>query len=164
MANIAVSLGSNINSEFHLKTAIFLLRPFIKHLVISPVYETEPVSHGGDNFLNFVFAGEIDLNLTDTVRLFKAIEQQFQRNRQKTNKPKITLDLDLLIYDDLVCQQPVELPRPEILKNAFVLKPLSEILADKIHPVAGQSYAQLWQNFSNHSQKIWQVNFEWNHT
>lgn len=164
MANIAVSLGSNINSEFHLKTAIFLLRPYIKQLVISPVYETEPVSFGGDNFLNIVFAGEVDLTLTDTVSLFKAIEQEFQRNRQKSNKSQITLDLDLLFYDDLVCQQPVELPRAEILTNAFVLKPLSEILADKAHPVAGQSYAQLWQNFNNHSQKIWQVNFEWNNT
>ncbi|MCU4674858.1 2-amino-4-hydroxy-6-hydroxymethyldihydropteridine diphosphokinase [Catenovulum sp. 2E275] len=162
MPQIAVSLGSNVNPEFHLKTAIFLLRPFFKQLLISPVYETEPVAFGGQNFLNIVFGGEVELNLEQTLSLLKAIEKQYQRNRQKQNKTQITLDLDLLFYDDLVCQQPVVLPRAEILNNAFVLKPLADVYADKNHPQNGQSYAQLWQNFNNPNQKFWKIDFNWN--
>ena len=161
MPQIAVSLGTNVQSEFHLKTAIYLLRPFIKTLKISPVYETEPVSFAGDNFLNIVFGGEVELSLTDTLDLLKSIEKQYQRNRQKENKTQITLDLDLLFYDDLVCQQPVVLPRAEILKNAFVLKPLADVYPERQHPQNSQSYSQLWQAFHNPKQKLWQIDFNW---
>ncbi len=162
MPQIAVSLGTNVKTEFHLKTALFLLRPFINNLVISPVYETEPVSFGGENFLNIVFGGEVKLSLEQTLDLLKSIEQQYQRNRQKYNKTEITLDLDLLFYDDQVCQQPVVLPRREILKNAFVLKPLSDVFADNKHPENGQTYLSLWQAFNNPKQKFWQIDFNWN--
>ncbi|KMT66558.1 2-amino-4-hydroxy-6-hydroxymethyldihydropteridine diphosphokinase [Catenovulum maritimum] len=161
MALIAVSLGTNVAAEYHLTTAIHLLRPYFKHLLISPVYQSEPVKFSGENFLNICFGGELDLTLEQTLKLLKSIESQYQRDRTSTNKSEITLDLDLLFYDDLITEIPVKLPRAEILKNAFVLQPLNDIFADKIHPETKTSYQNLWQAYDQSSQKLWPINFDW---
>lgn len=54
----------------------------------------------------------------------------------------------------------VELPRGEILKNAFVLQPLSDIAPDARHPVCGKTYGQLWREYHT-DQKLWPVDFTW---
>ncbi|MER2493746.1 2-amino-4-hydroxy-6-hydroxymethyldihydropteridine diphosphokinase [Catenovulum sediminis] len=161
MARVAVSLGTNTEAEFHLKIAIFLLRPFIQELVISDVYESTPVNFGGRNFYNIVFGGNTKLSLEHFIELLKSIEDQYGRDRNANNRSSITLDLDLLIYDDIICENPISLPRPEILKNAFVLKPLCDIYPDLLHPVVKKSYTLLWQNFDNPSQALWQIDFDW---
>jgi len=55
----------------------------------------------------------------------------------------------------------VELPRREILKNAFVLKPLAEIAPEELHPTEKRSYSALWQDYSR-DQRLWAIPFEWN--
>lgn len=162
MAHISVSLGSNINADFHLRTAIFLLRPYFSDLLISPVYESKPVNFGGNNFYNIVFGGKVKLSLERTVELLKSIEKQYNRDRSLHNNCEITLDLDLLFYDDLIIQQPIELPRKEILNNAFVLQPLSDIYPELNHPTENLTYAQLWHSFNKASQKLWPITFNWN--
>ncbi|MCK5885115.1 MAG: 2-amino-4-hydroxy-6-hydroxymethyldihydropteridine diphosphokinase, partial [Alcanivorax sp.] len=54
----------------------------------------------------------------------------------------------------------VELPRAEILKNAFVLRPLADIAPDELHPVCCESYRSLWQSYQK-DQKLWPVDFTW---
>jgi 2-amino-4-hydroxy-6-hydroxymethyldihydropteridine diphosphokinase len=54
----------------------------------------------------------------------------------------------------------VELPRAEILKNAFVLRPLADIAGAEQHPVSRKSYLQLWQDYQR-DQKLWPVDFSW---
>ena len=51
-------------------------------------------------------------------------------------------------------------PRAEILKNAFVLWPLALLVPEQLHPVAGQSFAHLWQHAAI-EQQLWPVAFEW---
>ncbi|WP_440904394.1 2-amino-4-hydroxy-6-hydroxymethyldihydropteridine diphosphokinase [Catenovulum sp. SX2] len=161
MALVAISLGTNKQTEFHLKKAIFLLRPFINELKISPVYESEPVSFGGANFKNIVFGGETNLSLEQFVKLLKSIENQYGRDRSSNNKSEITLDLDLLFYGDSLCDQPIKLPRDEITKNAFVLLPLSDIFSDVHHPALKKTYGQLKAEYNNPQQKLWTVKFNW---
>ena len=72
-----------------------------------------------------------------------------------------TLDLDLLLYDYVVCETPVTLPRAEIVNNAFVLWPLAELAPELIHPLVDKSYASLWQEYDKESQRLWPVMFEW---
>ncbi|MGJ8687656.1 MAG: 2-amino-4-hydroxy-6-hydroxymethyldihydropteridine diphosphokinase, partial [Spongiibacteraceae bacterium] len=54
----------------------------------------------------------------------------------------------------------VQLPRAEILYNAFVLLPLSELAPDTRHPECAKTYRQLWAEYENH-QRLWPVPFRW---
>lgn len=125
----------------------------------SSVFESEAVGFAGNNFYNSVLAATTDMPLADVCALLKEIERD---NGRKANDKKFsprTLDLDLLFYDDIICQSPAQLPRDEITKNAFVLQPLAEIAPNFFHPVAKQTIAQLWNAYNNPKQKLWKVEF-----
>lgn len=65
-----------------------------------------------------------------------------------------TLDLDLLLFGDQVMESPFRLPRSEILKFAYVLKPLVDIAPDRCHPLTGRSFAAHWGEFDAASQPL----------
>lgn len=74
-----------------------------------------------------------------------AIEANFGRVRRERWGPR-SLDLDLLLFDDLIWQQPgLTIPHPRMTERAFVLVPLQEIAADWVEPVSGQAIATLAQ-------------------
>ncbi|MBU6421626.1 MAG: 2-amino-4-hydroxy-6-hydroxymethyldihydropteridine diphosphokinase, partial [Gammaproteobacteria bacterium] len=75
------------------------------------------------------------------------IERQCGRIRGGPRFAPRTLDLDLLLYGDLISATPVRLPRPEILKYAYVLKPLVDLAPERRHPLTGKSFAEHWQAF-----------------
>ena len=71
-----------------------------------------------------------------------------------------TLDLDLLLYDDLVMSEgKLVLPRDDIERYAFVLAPLAEIAGNARHPVNGVSYADMWATFDDSRQALTRVNW-----
>lgn len=158
MAQIYISVGSNTNRDHYIRMAIEELRQAFTDLCLSSVYESEAVGFQGDAFYNMVVGAQTTLSIAECVSLFKAIEDRHGRIRGGEKFCGRTLDLDLLLYDDVICQMPVELPRGEISENAFVLWPLAEIAAGLIHPVLQQSYAWLWQHYTK-PQKLWPVPF-----
>ena len=160
MARIYISIGSNIERERHMRAALAGLRAQFSSLLCSSVYESEPVGFQGDNFFNAVAAGDTGKSVRDVARCLADIEAQHGRVRAGTRFAARTLDLDLLLYDDLVVQErDIKLPRAEILKNAFVLRPLAEIAPDMQHPVVGKTYAELWRDFPRTEQRLWPVEF-----
>lgn len=160
MAKIYISLGTNIDPINSLSAGITALQTHLDELVLSSVYESEAVGFTGENFLNMVVGAQTSLSITDLVKLFKQIEMDNGRTPESQKFAPRTLDLDLLLYDDQVCSIPIELPRAEILDNAFVLWPLAEIAANQSHPINGQTYGQLWQAYDK-AQKLWPVDFSW---
>ncbi len=71
------------------------------------------------------------------------------RDRSKPKFSDRVIDLDILLYGDLVMNEPgVQVPRHEILQNSFVLRPIQDLMPLAIHPQAGQSYADLWQTMA----------------
>ncbi len=161
MARIYISLGSNIEPEQHLQAGLKSLRACFGPLRLSSMYESEAVGFSGTNFLNMVASAETDLNIAAVVAQFKQIEQNHGRLVGAKKFSPRTLDLDLLLYDHVVCETPVTLPRAEIVNNAFVLWPLAELAPELIHPVVDKSYASLWQEYDKDSQRLWPVTFEW---
>ena len=161
MAKIFISLGSNIEPERHLKAALTDLDYHFEQLELSSVFESEAVGFDGTNFLNMVVAAETELSIAEVVSTFKQIEQDHGRVKGAKKFAPRTLDLDLLLYDDIVSSQPIELPRAEILYNAFVLWPLAEIAGEHIHPLVKQSYHELWQAYDKSSQKLHKVALNW---
>ena len=85
------------------------------------MYESEAVGFSGDPFYNLVAAADTNLSVADCVALFKQIEDVYGRDRSNGRFSGRTLDLDLLTYGDLICENPIILPRPEITENAFSL-------------------------------------------
>ncbi|MCT6698850.1 2-amino-4-hydroxy-6-hydroxymethyldihydropteridine diphosphokinase [Rheinheimera sp. 4Y26] len=159
MAQIYISVGTNHNREHHIRMAVQELQQFFTSLQLSSVYESEAVGFKGDAFYNMVVGAQTSLSVADCVAVFKAIEDRHGRVRGGEKFCGRTLDLDLLTYDQVICQQPVELPRGEITENAFVLWPLAEIAPTVLHPVLAVSYQQLWQQYQK-QQKIWPVPFQ----
>ncbi len=158
MARIYISLGTNINRETNLRGAVRALTEALGPLQLSSVYESEAVGFVGDAFYNMVVGAETELAVPAVISLFKQIEDNYGRVRDGVKYCGRSLDLDLLVYDSLVCNEPVELPRGEILQNAFVLQPLAELAPDVLHPVLQQSYQQLWQAYQQ-PQKLWVIPF-----
>lgn len=161
---IYISVGSNIDREKHTKAGLNGLYKAFGNLILSSVFESESVGFEGNNFYNLVVEAQTHLSVEQVCSVLKKIEQDNQRQRGDEKFSPRTLDLDLLLYDDQVCQKPIELPRPEVLYNAFVLWPLAEIAGDKVHPIVNKSYATLWQNYDKRQQSLWAIDFEWSST
>ncbi|WP_250656485.1 2-amino-4-hydroxy-6-hydroxymethyldihydropteridine diphosphokinase [Alkalimarinus coralli] len=161
MAKVYVSIGSNIDRELHVTVALDALQDYFGELQVSSVFESEAVGFEGDCFLNLVAGFETDLSVGELSRLLKQIESD---NGRIKNAPKFcsrTLDIDILTYDDRVGETDgVDLPRNEILENAFVLWPLAELAAGCAHPKVGRTYSQLWAEFDR-SQTLRPIEFFW---
>ncbi|MFQ6372123.1 2-amino-4-hydroxy-6-hydroxymethyldihydropteridine diphosphokinase [Shewanella sp. YIC-542] len=160
MTQIFISLGSNINPAHYLQAGLLELQAIFGELQCSSVYESEAVGFDGDNFLNMVVGLHTALPVAEIVRCCKAIELRHGREPDAKKFASRTLDLDLLLYDRLICQTPAVLPRTDILMNAFVLWPLAELAPALTHPVTGQSYAQLWAQYDKSRQKLWPVTID----
>jgi len=161
MAKIYISLGSNINRGRNTRAGITALRERFGQLGLSSVYESEAVGFEGDAFYNMVIACEVNEDVHSTNRALAAIEDAHGRDRSGPRFSSRTLDLDLLLYDDLVLDEKgLKLPREEILKNAFVLWPLAEIAPDLVHPLAGKTYAELWAAFDKSKETLATIGFK----
>jgi 2-amino-4-hydroxy-6-hydroxymethyldihydropteridine diphosphokinase len=164
MHTIFISVGSNIEREKHVRSGLQAMYQTFGELSLSSVYESEAVGFAGSHFYNLVVKADTFLSVNQVCSVLKQIEEDNQRVRGDKKFAPRTLDLDLLLYDDLVTQEGVELPRAEILYNAFVLKPLAEIIPQDIHPVERRSYQALWDDYDQSQQKLWTIEFTWSGT
>ena len=158
MHTIYISVGSNIDPRAYVDMALQDLRECFGELQQSALYESKAVGFDGDNFLNLVVSAQTDKTIRQVVDCLHDIEARHGRDRSGPKFSSRTLDLDLLLYDDVICKADgIHVPREEILYNAFVLYPLAEIAPDLMHPTEHQSIAQLWRQFDKGKQKIWKV-------
>ncbi|MFC6669685.1 2-amino-4-hydroxy-6-hydroxymethyldihydropteridine diphosphokinase [Marinobacterium aestuariivivens] len=162
MARVYVSIGSNIERERNIASGLDALALAFGELTLSSVFESEAVGFDGDHFYNLVAGFDTGLAVGELSRVLKEIEDRNGRCRQGPKFSARTLDIDILTYDDLRGKvDGVDLPRAEILKNAFVLRPLAEIAPEETHPKAGRTYAELWQAYDKQQQRLWPVDFVW---
>ena len=158
MARIYISIGSNIDPAKNVQQAVKGLREHFTDIEVSPVYESEAVGFEGSNFLNLVVAATTGLDVHAANELLHKIEDEYGRDRSGPRFSSRTIDLDLLLYDDLILNEKgLEIPREEILHNAFVLWPLANIAPGVIHPQQGKSMEELWQAFDKSCQKLWPI-------
>lgn len=160
MATIYISLGSNIDREKNTRAGVKALQQAFGQLTLSAVYESESVGFDGDAFYNMVISCEVSQSVHEANQVLRDIEDANGRDRSGPKFSSRTLDLDLLLYDDLqINEKGLRLPRDEILKNAFVLWPLSEIAPDLKHPETKMTYAEMWQDFDKVKESISPVDF-----
>ena len=159
LTEVYLGLGSNIERERHLCAGLDALAVFLEGMTCSAVFESQPVGIKSGPFFNLVVAAKTDLPLMELSRRLKLIEAD--NGRYAPDRKGLPLDIDVLFYGDLVGDfEFLTLPRAEILKNAFVLWPLSLMAPDKVHPGVGKTLAQMWAE-AQIDQVLAPVAFEW---
>ncbi|CAM3798550.1 Folic acid synthesis protein fol1 [Pseudomonas reidholzensis] len=159
VSTVYLGLGSNVDREQHLCAGLDALAGFLTEMRCSPVFESQAVGIKSGPFFNLVVTGQTDLPLMELDRRLKFIEAE--NGRYAPERKGLPLDIDVLMYDDREGTfDGLVLPRAEILKNAFVLWPLSLIAPTLVHPGAGKTMAQLWQE-ARIEQVLAPVPFEW---
>ncbi len=147
MATAYLSLGSNIEPERHLALAAREIDERFPDSLLSPVYRTPAVGFDGPDFLNAAMRIRTDMTPEALDVWLHRLEDAHQRDRSGPRFSSRTLDVDLLLYDDLVLDGPghLQLPRKELAEQAFVLKPMADIAPDLVHPVLGVSLQAMLQ-------------------
>ncbi|MEP1472129.1 MAG: 2-amino-4-hydroxy-6-hydroxymethyldihydropteridine diphosphokinase [Halieaceae bacterium] len=162
MATVYLGLGSNIERERYLVAGLDALQGLFGEMALSSVYDSDAIGFDGQPFLNMAARVTTELGVGELHRTLRHIEFEHGRPANATRNSARQLDIDILTYDMLVgVVEGVELPRGEILENAFVLQPLAELAPEVMHPVEGKSFADLWQAYDRDSQGLVRTDFQW---
>ena len=145
MSTAWLSLGSNLEPERHLRAAAAALRERFGAVRFSPVYRTPAVGFDGPDFLNCAAAVDTGLDPQALNTWLHALEDAQGRDRSGPRFSSRTLDIDIVLFDDLVLEGPghLQIPRKE-LKHAFVLKPLCDLAPALRLPADGRRLDELW--------------------
>jgi 2-amino-4-hydroxy-6-hydroxymethyldihydropteridine diphosphokinase len=143
-----IALGSNLGDrDDYLQRALTALRQTegVEVARVSPVYETRPVGGpaGQSAYLNAVAEVRTERSAPDLLDALLAIEQSLGRVRHERYGPR-TIDLDLLLYGDLIHEDArLIVPHPRLHERLFVLQPLAQLAPGLLHPVLKRSIADL---------------------
>ena len=156
MAVCLIGLGANLGDRSRaLEQAIAGLaeHPQLRVLAVSSPYPTRPIGGppGQPPFLNAAATLETSLEPQSVLALLGQIETRLGRRRLKRREKRWekrwgprTIDLDLLLYDQVVQDGPrLVLPHPRMAWRRFVLEPAAEVAPDMLHPTTGWTIARL---------------------
>ena len=155
MTRVYLSLGSNIEPEKNLRAALAELRAKFADMVVSPTYRFPAVGFEGQDFLNLAVGLDTDLPPQALNNWLHALEDRHGRRRDVPRFSSRTLDADIVLYGDQVVTGAgnLQVPRAE-LKHSFVLKPLSDIAGNIVHPVLQKTVRELWRESPEYSEHL----------
>lgn len=148
MPRVYVSIGSNVERARNIRAAVRALRTIYDHLEVSPVYESKAEGFVGDDFYNLAAAFDTNDLLERVSARLAQIESAQGRTRTGARFAPRTLDIDILLYGDLIRHDDhFDIPRRDLLVYAHVLGPLAELAPDLQHPETGERLADLKKRF-----------------
>lgn len=134
-----VALGANLgDAVVAVKTAMDAIDALPDTRVVrrSSLYRSAPVDSSGPPYINAVVELATRLTAPGLLQELKALENQAGRLRPYRNAPR-TLDLDILLFGAAsITSDALTVPHPRMDGRAFVLLPLAEIAAQRVHPDA----------------------------
>ena len=155
MARVFVAAGSNVDPIANLRTALNALARRYEGLNVSPAYRNKAVGFEGDDFINLVVT-------FDTDDVPAKVREQLQRVEtlcgRPANAPKWAprpMDLDILLFGQLISDVPgLVLPRPDLIRRAYMLRPMADIAPEVRHPVLGKTMRELWEGFDRDAHPL----------
>jgi len=158
MPQVYIAAGSNIEPERHLALAQRELERRFPGVRFSPWYRNKAVGFEGEDFINLVAGFATDLPVSEVLAQLHAIEALCGRPRAAPRWAPRSMDLDVLLYGDLVCQEPhLTLPRPDLLKRAYMLGPMAALAPELVHPTERRTIGELWQRFDRAAHAMVEV-------
>jgi 2-amino-4-hydroxy-6-hydroxymethyldihydropteridine diphosphokinase len=146
---VYVAAGSNVDPVNNLRLALRSLREHYA-LRVSPAYRNKAVGFEGEDFINLVVGFDTTDSLEQVIARLHEAEAACGRPRSAPKWAPRTMDLDLLLYGDTVSDAPGrKLPRPDLLKRPYMLRPMAELAPDVIHPIARKTMRELWREFDD---------------
>ena len=142
---VYLGLGSNLGDrQRNLAAALRRLEPLVRIEAVSSLYETDPVGpQDQPPFFNAVCRGVTGLPPKGLLRHLREVEHELGRRNGPQWGPR-PIDIDLLLYGDVVIEEPgLQVPHPELAQRAFVLVPLEELAAGVRHPKLRETIGSL---------------------
>ncbi len=148
MSILHLNIGSNQDRRKNIRSALVQLENFFEKIKVSSVFESPSEGFEGKDFYNVGVNVETHKKASEVLDILHKIEDSLGRNRAMPKFSSRSIDLDLVIYGDLIDEK-INVPRKDILRYAFVLAPLLELNPEGIHPEKGVSYLNLWEDFES---------------
>lgn len=162
MTAVFVAAGSNVEPVPNLRRALDLLHAQFAPLTLSRAYRNAAVGFAGEDFVNLVVGFETRHGVEAVVECLHAAEAACGRERGAPKWAPRAMDLDILLYGELVCERPgLKLPRPDLVRRPYMLGPMAEIAPDLRHPTLGLSMAELWQRFDRDAHAMRPIDLGW---
>jgi 2-amino-4-hydroxy-6-hydroxymethyldihydropteridine diphosphokinase len=156
MARAFVSIGSNIDPETNVKKAVRRLASAVRVAAVSTVYRTEPIGPSGQPlFYNCVVEIQTDAAPRELkFELLRRIESELGRSRSNDKFAARTIDLDLVLYGEVVMTTPdLTLPDPDITRRPFLAIPLAELAPGLVLPGSGLNIKEVAASLSPNTMK-----------
>lgn len=154
-SNIYIGIGSNLGDRLNniLRAKELMQRGGIKIIRESRIYETEPIGPVNQGkFLNGVIEISTSLTARELLKTLQEIGNKMGRVPSCRWGPR-TIDLDILFYgNEIISEDGLQIPHPEIPKRKFVLVPLAEIAPDFVHLVLRKSISVLLEECPDNSR------------
>jgi 2-amino-4-hydroxy-6-hydroxymethyldihydropteridine diphosphokinase len=171
MNRVVVAIGSNIEREKNITTALNSLEENFGELLISQVYESKNQAKNKTNneldkknyqessyYYNLVVEFYSNNSAAEIKEILLKVESDQGRKRQSG---QVSIDLDLLLFGDQIIElERGSIPHSDIVECDYVLRPLAELLPENIHPILSISFADLWLEFEGKSE-LCPVDFVW---
>ena len=161
MTAVYVAAGSNVEPERNLTRACAEIAQLWPDARFSRAYRNAAVGFEGPEFINLVIGFTTTQPLAEVLARLHAIEIACGRPRNAPKWASRTMDLDILLYGDLIEKTAAyTVPRPDLVRRPFMLGPMAEIAPEVRHPVANKTIAELWREFDHGGHVMTPVHIE----
>jgi 2-amino-4-hydroxy-6-hydroxymethyldihydropteridine diphosphokinase len=158
LPEVFVAAGSNIDPVVHLRRALGILRSHYPALRCSRAWRNAAVGFEGDDFVNLVVTFETDEPVHAVIARLHEIEAACGRARDAPRWAPRSMDLDVLLYGDQVSREPgLTLPRPDLVRRAYMLGPIAELAPELQHPTLGLTMRELWERFDRDAHPMQEI-------
>ena len=157
-----MAAGSNVEPLANLRRALDRLAAHYPGLRASAAYRNRAVGFEGEDFVNLVIGFDTAEDVRAVMEQLHAAEAACGRERHAPKWAPRSMDLDVLLYGDRICDEPgLVLPRPDLVRRAYMLGPAAEIAPGTVHPTLGVTLAALWRDFAREAHPMQAVDIGW---